>query len=77
MEYLLKRTHDRMEEIELRCIWVDSKEEITEMTWPDEAEVKLNGSKLTEFYRPSALRKRRDTSLNITGPAFKNSGYEV
>jgi hypothetical protein len=39
--------------------------------WPDEAEVRVNGDKVTEFYQTVSLRRRKDTPLIITEKAFK------
>jgi hypothetical protein len=65
------------EEIELRCLRVDAGEEGNDVTWPDQAEVRVNGSKLTEFYPSTSLRRRKDVPLVITQAVFKISECDI
>jgi hypothetical protein len=47
------------------------------VTWPDEAEVRINGQKVTLFYQSSGIRRRRDAPLVITQQAFRLTSYDV
>lgn len=71
-----RRNQNRNEELELRCVRVDE-EDNGEVVWPDEAEVRVNGEKVTEFYQSVSLRRRRDTPLIITEKAFKVNSCDL
>ncbi|CAD8063015.1 unnamed protein product [Paramecium primaurelia] len=67
-------------QIEIRCLRIDGKDGLNEITWPDYGELQINGVKITEF-KPLSINyrvmKRKDNSINITNYIKYNEQNQI